>query len=155
MTDFIVDTSVISALAPGRQPLPERLAEWIIRNEASLLIPAIVVAEIEQGIASLKRRGGVAKAEVLTEWRRNLSARFVSRIIPLSHEIALELGSLSDRLAAIGRHPGMADASIAATALVRSAPVLTRNVAHFEPTGVAVLDPFTVSFWSDPHVIGT
>lgn len=155
MTDFIVDTSVISAFAPGRQPVPEALAEWVIRNEASFLLPVIVVAEIEQGIAGLKRRGGVAKAAVLTEWRLNLLTRFVSRIVPLSAEIALELGALSDRLTAVGRHPGLADASIAATALVRAAPVLTRNVEHFEPTGVQVIDPFTPSFWSHPLVLGT
>lgn len=35
------------------------------------------------------------------------------------------------------------DAMIAATALVHGLTVATRNVADFEPFGVAVFDPFT------------
>ena len=34
------------------------------------------------------------------------------------------------------------DAMIAATALVHGMTVVTRNVADFEPTGVAVIDPW-------------
>ena len=35
------------------------------------------------------------------------------------------------------------DKQIAATALMYALTVVTRNVAHYEPTGVAVLNPFT------------
>ena len=43
--------------------------------------------------------------------------------------------------AALG-HAG-ADLLIAATALEHGLIVVTRNVRHFEPTGVEVLNPFT------------
>ena len=36
-----------------------------------------------------------------------------------------------------------ADLMIAATALENGLTVVTRNVSHFEPTGVAVPDPFS------------
>jgi len=36
-----------------------------------------------------------------------------------------------------------ADKQIAATALMYGLTVVTRNVPHYEPTGVAVLNPFT------------
>ena len=35
------------------------------------------------------------------------------------------------------------DKQIAATALMYGLTVVTRNVRHYEPTGVAVLNPFT------------
>jgi hypothetical protein len=35
------------------------------------------------------------------------------------------------------------DKQIAATALIYGLTVVTRNVPHYEPTGVAVLNPFT------------
>jgi predicted nucleic acid-binding protein len=35
------------------------------------------------------------------------------------------------------------DKQIAATALIYGLTVVTRNVSHYEPTGVAVLNPFT------------
>jgi predicted nucleic acid-binding protein len=35
------------------------------------------------------------------------------------------------------------DKQIAATAMMYRLTVVTRNVAHYEPTGVAVLNPFT------------
>jgi predicted nucleic acid-binding protein len=35
------------------------------------------------------------------------------------------------------------DKQIAATALMYGLTVVTRNVSHFEPTGVGVLNPFT------------
>jgi len=34
------------------------------------------------------------------------------------------------------------DAMIAATALVHSMTVATRNVSHFQPMGVSVIDPW-------------
>ena len=35
------------------------------------------------------------------------------------------------------------DKQIAATALMYGLIVVTRNVSHYQPTGVAVLNPFT------------
>ncbi|WP_460018351.1 hypothetical protein [Magnetospira thiophila] len=49
-----------------------------------------------------------------------------------------------DRQTGSGCHPGMcgADLMIAATALEHGLAVVTRNVRHFEPTGVPVVNPF-------------
>jgi toxin FitB len=48
------------------------------------------------------------------------------------------------RLAADLGHAG-ADLLIAATALERNFTVVTRNVRHFERTGVALLNPYELS----------
>ena len=52
---------------------------------------------------------------------------------------------MSEAAIAIGRHPGLADIIIAATARVHGLTVLTRNLKHFIPLGIDCLDPFTAS----------
>ncbi len=46
-----------------------------------------------------------------------------------------------DRERAAGRSSGFADIAIAATAASRNFTVLTRNLRHFEPLGVRVMNP--------------
>jgi len=58
-------------------------------------------------------------------------------ILPVGINIARQWGRFA---AAHGDHA--ADFLIAATAVEHGLTVVTRNVRHFEPTGVAVLDPF-------------
>jgi predicted nucleic acid-binding protein len=59
-------------------------------------------------------------------------------ILPFDDEIAQLWGKLRVPHA---RNP--LDKQIAATALMYGLAVVTRDVGHFEPTGVAVLNPFT------------
>jgi predicted nucleic acid-binding protein len=49
---------------------------------------------------------------------------------------------MSDRARGLGHAPGLADIIIAATAQHRGLTVLSRNLRHLEPLGVAVVDPF-------------
>ena len=58
------------------------------------------------------------------------------RILPVDVATARRWGQLS---AVLGHES--ADILIAATALEHGLTVATRNVRHFEPTGVAVVDP--------------
>jgi len=62
----LLDTSVVSALAPGR-PRPSSDAEaWLRARDGELHLSTITVAEIEQGICKLRRAGGVERAARLT-----------------------------------------------------------------------------------------
>lgn len=56
--------------------------------------------------------------------------------------VAHRLGQLADYTRAIGRPTGLADLIIAATALQHGCMVLTRNLKHFKPLGIAAHDPF-------------
>ncbi len=58
------------------------------------------------------------------------------RILPVDASTARRWGRLSGTLG----HEGT-DLLIAATAIEHGLTVVTRNVRHFEPTGVPVLDP--------------
>ena len=65
-------------------------------------------------------------------------AHYADAILPFDEEIAQIWGRLR-----VPHAENPLDKQIAATALMYSLTVVTRNVSHYEPTGVAVLNPFT------------
>ena len=143
LVGYLLDTSVISELAPGRQNHPiQAVTEWFSTHDARLYLPTIAVAELAQGIAKLSRSGGAERAQRLDFWLNGLVEGFGERILSLDPAVARLAGQMSDAAIAIGRHPGFADIAIAATAQHHRLTLLTRNLKHFEPLGVACADPF-------------
>lgn len=139
---YLLDTSVISALAPGREPhLTAPIADWLHAHDAQLFVPCIAVGELAQGISKLRRAGGAARADQLDRWLDGLIVGFGERILALDAAAARLAGQLSDQAVALGRHPGFADVAIAALAQHAGHTLLTRNIKHFEPIGVACIDP--------------
>jgi predicted nucleic acid-binding protein len=107
--------------------------------------------EIEQGIRKLERKGTTRRAEALADWFRETVVIFSDNIVDLDRRSAIRAGTLTDHLLASGRHPGLADVLIAATAIVHGFSILTRNVRHFNLTGVPTFDPFSADFASQSH----
>lgn len=139
---FLLDTSVISALSPGREThLPTGFAQWLHAHDTQLFIPCIAVAELAQGIDKLRRTGAGERAERLDVWLDQLMTGYGDRIVSLDPAMARLAGRLSDEATAKGRHPGLADVLIAAMAMHKDHLLLTRNLKHFEPLGVACKDP--------------
>lgn len=138
----MLDTSVVSALAPGREDfVPSLFGQWLQANHQRLFLPAIAVAEMAQGIGKLRRNGGADRADRLDRWLDGLIAVYADRILPLDASVARLAGQMSDAAMAQGRHPGFADVAIAALAQHAGLVLLTRNLKHFQPLGVACLDP--------------
>jgi toxin FitB len=132
---FLVDTDVLSALAKRRRFA--NVEAWIGRQRTSdLFVSVISIGEIERGIA-LQRGKDQTFASTLAIWLDRVLDIYGDRVLPFDLACARRWGQLS---AALGHHG--ADLQIAATALAHGLTVVTRNVSHFEPTGVAVLDPF-------------
>ena len=73
----------------------------------------------------------------LTVWLSRLLTMYGDRVLSLDVPAAQRWGRLS---ASLGYDS--VDLMIAATALEYGLTVVTRNVKHFEPTGVPVLNPF-------------
>jgi predicted nucleic acid-binding protein len=139
---FLLDTSVISALSPGRENhLPEGFAQWLMAHDSQLFIPCIAIAELAQGIDKLRRSGAVERAGRLDTWLSQLMDGFGERILSLTPAMAKVAGELSDRATSKGCHPGFADVTIAALAMYQGQILLTRNLNHFEPLGVSCRDP--------------
>ena len=139
---YLLDTSVVSALAPGREALvPTPLGAWLQTHHQQLYLPSIAIAEMAQGIGKLRRAGGTDRADRLDRWLDGLLGLYAARILPLDAQAARLAGQISDAALAQGRHPGFADVAIAALAQHAGLLLLTRNLKHFEPLGVACADP--------------
>lgn len=139
---YLLDTSVVSVLAPGRQAfVSSPLIEWLQAHHQELFLPAIAVAEMAQGIGKLRRAGGTERADRLDRWLDGLLTTYADRILPLDAQAARLAGQISDAAVAQGCHPGFADVAIAALAQHAGLLLLTCNLKHFEPLGVACADP--------------
>jgi toxin FitB len=111
---------------------------WFERQRTTdLFLSVISIGEIERGIAR-QRETDPSFAGALAEWLDRVLALYGDRVVPFALPTARRWVGLS---AALGNDS--ADLTIAATALEHGLAVATRNVADFEPTGVAVLDPFS------------
>ena len=139
---YLLDTSVVSILAPGREFfVPTPFGEWLQTHHEQLFLPCVAIAEMAQGIGKLRRAGGVERAERLDHWLDGLLNVYADRILPLDAQAARLAGDISDAAIARGRHPGFADAAIAALAQNAGMLLLTCNLKHFEPLGVVCVDP--------------
>jgi predicted nucleic acid-binding protein len=138
---WLLDTSVLSILAPGRPAPNMALAGWLREQAGRLYLSAVTIAEIEQGVCKLRRTGGGDRADRLTVWLDAVLADFADRVLPLDASVGRRAGALSDIALAAGRHPGFADVAIAATAAAHDMVLLTRNARHFAPLGVDFIDP--------------
>ena len=131
---FLLDTDVLSALRRGeRNPGAVRWVES--QRSTDLHVSAVTVGEIERGITQ-QERDNPSFARELTLWLDRVLSWYGDRILPVDVPTARRWWQLSARIG----HEG-ADLLIAATAIEHGLTVVTRNVRHFEPTGVAVLNP--------------
>ena len=132
---FLLDTDVLSALR-RRERHPEAV-RWVeTQRTADLYISVVTVGEIERGITQQQPRDPSFAGE-LALWLDRVLAWYSDRILIVDAATARRWGRLSATLG----HDG-ADLLIAATALEHGLTVVTRNVRHFEPTGVPTLNPF-------------
>lgn len=134
---FLLDTNVISELR--RQEKADRnVVTWAEANPvASSFLSAISIFEIERG-ALLMAVKDAARGLVLRAWIDDqILPRFEGRILPVDTAVAQRCA----RLHVPNTRPER-DAHIAATALVHGFTVVTRNMADFQPMGVAVINPW-------------
>jgi toxin FitB len=139
---YLVDTNVISAVAPSRL-VRSALVEWMDTHSASLFLSAVTVAEIEDGISKSRREGAIRKSANLAEWLETVLHLYGDRILAFDASTARIAGAMTDRAPGQGQAPGFADIVIAATAQHHGLTILSRNLRHFEPLGVPVIDPLT------------
>jgi predicted nucleic acid-binding protein len=101
-----------------------------------LFISALTIGEIERGLAQQPQRNP-AFADALASWLDIVPRTYEGRVLPADTAVARRRGWLSHQVG--NRGP---DLAIAATALEHGLTVVTGNVSDFQPTGVAVLNPF-------------
>ena len=130
---FLLDTDVLSALR--RRERNPQTVRWVQgQRTTDLYISVVTVGEIERGITQQQQRNPIF-ARDMGLWLDRVLGWYGDRILPVDVASARRWGQLS---ATVG-HDGT-DLLIAATALEHRLTVVTRNVRHFEPMGVAVLN---------------
>lgn len=136
---YLLDTNVVSELRKaGSGKADSNVVAWAGSVAAgSLYLSAISVLELEMGVLQIERRDS-AQGALLRAWLEDhVLLAFAGRILPVDTAVARECARLH-----VPDPRSERDALIAATALVHSMSVVTRNVADFRATGVALIDPW-------------
>ncbi|MBV9462495.1 MAG: type II toxin-antitoxin system VapC family toxin [Bradyrhizobium sp.] len=134
---FLLDTNVISELRRPDKANRNVIAWANARPAASFFLSAISILEIEFGALLIARKDTVQGA-LLRAWIDNqVLGRFEDRVLAVDMAVAQRCARLH-----VPNPHAERDALIAATALVHGLTVATRNVADFEPTGVALVNPW-------------
>jgi toxin FitB len=145
VTGWLIDTNVLSAFGPDKPAPGSEVTFWLRERADALFLSTITAAEIEAGIAKLRRTGGTRRAEGLRSWLDQILEQYAERLLPFDLPAAQIAGQFIDSAQAQGRYPGFADIAIAAIAKSRQLVLLTVNLRHFESLGIETLNPFAVN----------
>ncbi|GHU14170.1 twitching motility protein PilT [Betaproteobacteria bacterium] len=138
---LLLDTNVVSELRKIRAGKGDaNVAAWARTVPAeSLFLSVIVVQELEQGALLVERRDP-AQGAILRSWlNAHVLPFFFRRILPVDMAVAVRCAAFN-----IPNLRPARDGLIAATAEVHGLTVVTRNIADFAPTGVPLLNPWTL-----------
>ena len=137
---YLVDTDVISEARKGAAANAgvHAFFERVAREAASLYLSVITIGELRAGVEKIRHRGDEIQARRLEQWLSRLTEEYADQILTLDEETAQVWGRLR-----VPNPENPLDKQIAATALIHDLTVVTRNVDHFQPTGVRLMNPFT------------
>lgn len=136
---FLLDTNVVSELRrAGTGKANPGVVAWAASIPAEFqFISVITVFELEYGVR-LKVYSDPAQGSVLRQWLDSqVLPTFRDRTLPVDALVALKCALLHGPNRCKER-----DSFIAATAMVRGMTVVTRDIADFAPTGVALFNPW-------------
>jgi predicted nucleic acid-binding protein len=136
---FLLDTNVVSQLRKVRTArAAPQVTEWADAADAGdLYVSAITILELEIGVLRIERRDP-AQGAMFRQWMdHQVLPEFTGRILPVDAAVAQRCARLH-----VPDPRAERDALIAATALVHSMTVVTRNVSDFAATGVPVFNPW-------------
>ena len=136
---YLIDTNIISeARKKDKADLGvQRFFARVAAEETPIYLSVVTIGELRRGIELIRHRGDALQAQQLEAWLQTVLTEYADCILPMDEEIAQIWGRLRVP------HPEHAlDKQIAATALIYSLTVVTRNQRDFEATGVRVLNPF-------------
>jgi toxin FitB len=140
--NYLLDTNIISALAPTKVGRPAALLRWLEEASPGLYLSVVTAAEVKAGIAKAMRDQALRKAEALTVWWEMVEQLYGDRILSFDLSAAAIAGELMDASRSASLAPGFADIAIAATAQANGLAILTQNTRHFAPLRVLTFNPF-------------
>jgi predicted nucleic acid-binding protein len=136
---YLLDTNVLSEFRKATTgKIDSNVHAWAEATpDLNMYLSAITLPEVEVGILRIERRDQ-SQGLLLQAWMdEHVLRSFEGRVLAFDALAALQCARLQ-----VPNPRSERDAMIAATALVHSMTVVTRNVSHFESTGVQILDPW-------------
>lgn len=134
---IFLDTNVVSETFKPRAA--EAVISWIRRFEIELALSSVVLGEILFGIGRIQPDPRAARWEANLElWR----SRLAGRIFAYDEDAAAAYGEFMANASKGGIAMSVPDAMIAAVATVNRGKLATRNIRHFEHTGLDLINPW-------------
>ncbi len=139
---YLLDTNVVSELRKAKTgKADQHVSAWSDSVDAwELCVSAVTVEELEIGVLRMERRD-TTQGMLFRRWLDDqVMPAFEDRVLPVDTNVARRSAGLH-----VPDPRPIRDGFIAATALVHSLVLVTRNVADFEPMGVRLLNPWEPS----------
>jgi toxin FitB len=135
---IVLDTNVVSEPLKSEPSL--KVMKWLDNQAAeTLFITTVSRAELRFGV--LKLPDGKRKNALAAHIDRVLDL-FKDRMLNFDAAAADQLAIIAARCEKLGKRAVAPDVYIAACAAAQGFAVATRNVSHFEHTGVRVINPW-------------
>jgi tRNA(fMet)-specific endonuclease VapC len=135
----LVDTDILSELFRGKNPTVDAHAAAYRAQHGLITISIITLVEVVRG---WHQAGKPERAEVFRTWLSHCE------VLPLDDGPGWLAGEIGGALARTGQVIGLADVSIAATAIHHGLVLVTGNVAHHERIRAAGF-PLQIENWRD------
>ena len=136
---LVLDTNVISELMkfePDRQ-----LIAWLdAQSTDSVWTTSISVFEIRFGLEILP--SGKRKKALQDAFDAMLGEELSDHVLDFDRVAAVQAGEIAARLHGLGRPVEIRDVQIAGIVSVRHAILATRNLKHFQDTGISLVNPW-------------
>lgn len=136
---IVLDTNVVSALMQRERDA--RVVAWLDKQAVeSVWTTSVTVFEIRLGLALLppgRRRNGL-EAAIGNVVADDLEGRILSFDVAAA-DVAGTMAAAAKRA---GHNIDMRDVQIAGIVASREATLATRNVRHFTPLGLSLIDPW-------------
>jgi len=137
---IILDTNVLSAVM--RQTPDPSVIDWLDRQaRSSVWTTSVTVFEVRLGLRIL---AAGRRRTLLTEAFEELLARIGQRVATFDGAAAEQASDLMATRHKRGRPGDLRDTMIAGIALAQQATLATRNTAHFEDTGIRLVNPWAI-----------
>ena len=133
---IVLDTNVISELRKKPHNQDPQVCAWSQTYPASaFFLTTLTIMEIERGTLMEEARNS-PRGPVLRTWFNALRIAYAGHVLPFNEGAAIRAAQLAG-----GNRPSV-DLMIAAIALEFGYAVATHNAAHFNFSGLAVVDPW-------------